>query len=428
MKTVAVLGGGFAGLSAAYYARKKGFKVAVFEKDSILGGLAQGFEGNNWDWPLERAYHHIFTTDSDILQLATDIGFDDLLTLSPNTSSLYNVDGDYKIHAINSPTDLLRFPYISIPDRLRVGAALALFKYGPFLNAYEKQTAFTLGKAWMGEKGWEAIFGEIFRKKFGKYADDVLAIFMWARIKARTPQLLYVKNGFQHFIDTIGKKLQEDGVTIQKNTIITDIVDKEGMLEVSFVNRSSQRFDYVISTLPSPIISRVGKSILSEKETKGFTKLQYLDAFTLILETKQPILQDVYWLSVCDPSFPALALIQHTNFVEKKHYNTNHLLYVASYLDKNDPFMQMEKQEMIKTFMPYLKKLSVSKIKIVDSYLFKAPFAQPIFSKAFLENKPSFRTSHPQLLIANMDMTYPYDRGTNYAVKVGKDVVQFLNP
>jgi len=30
------------------------------------------------------------------------------------------------------------------------------------------------------------------------------------------------------------------------------------------------------------------------------------------------------------------------------------------------------------------------------------------------------------VFVANMDMTYPYDRGTNYAVKLGKDVSGFV--
>lgn len=41
---------------------------------------------------------------------------------------------------------------------------------------------------------------------------------------------------------------------------------------------------------------------------------------------------------------------------------------------------------------------------------------------------PRLQTSDPGLVIANLDMTYPYDRGTNYAVRLGRqaaaDVVQ----
>jgi len=58
--------------------------------------------------------------------------------------------------------------------------------------------------------------------------------------------------------------------------------------------------------------------------------------------------------------------------------------------------------------------------------MFKAPFAQPIFDKEFVKNKPYFITPVKNFFIANLDMTYPYDRGTNYAVKLGKEVAKFI--
>ncbi len=49
-----------------------------------------------------------------------------------------------------------------------------------------------------------------------------------------------------------------------------------------------------------------------------------------------------------------------------------------------------------------------------------------IFDKEFLKNKPDFETPLKGFYIANLDMTYPYDRGTNYAVALGKKVVELL--
>ncbi|MBI4004926.1 FAD-dependent oxidoreductase, partial [Candidatus Roizmanbacteria bacterium] len=60
---IAILGGGFTGLSAAYYLQKKGHVVTLFEKETVLGGLAAGFRAVNWEWHLERSYHHLFSND-----------------------------------------------------------------------------------------------------------------------------------------------------------------------------------------------------------------------------------------------------------------------------------------------------------------------------------------------------------------------------
>jgi hypothetical protein len=59
--------------------------------------------------------------------------------------------------------------------------------------------------------------------------------------------------------------------------------------------------------------------------------------------------------------------------------------------------------------------------------VFRAPFAQPIFDKNFLKYKPNFFTPAKNFYIANLDMTYPYDRGTNYAVKLGKEINKIIS-
>ena len=88
---IAILGGGITGLTSAYYLAKKGHQVTVIEKEKILGGLASGFKGDNWDWNLERTYHHIFSSDKNILNFAKEIGFDKFYFKSPVTSSLFQI-------------------------------------------------------------------------------------------------------------------------------------------------------------------------------------------------------------------------------------------------------------------------------------------------------------------------------------------------
>jgi protoporphyrinogen oxidase len=65
-------------------------------------------------------------------------------------------------------------------------------------------------------------------------------------------------------------------------------------------------------------------------------------------------------------------------------------------------------------------------LTLINTYTFKAPFAQPIFDKNFVANMPGFETPIENFYNANLDMTYPYDRGTNYAVKLGKQVAEKL--
>lgn len=410
---VAILGGGFTGLTAAYFENKKGNEVVLFEKEDYLGGLASGFKQKEWEWPLERAYHHIFSSDLEIQNLAKETGYEDIFFQTPHTDSYYNG----KAYPLDNPTDLLKFPLLTIIERVRVGVVLAFIKSSPYFSFYEKQTAAEFCIKYMGEKGWNILLGELFRKKFGKYAENILASFVWARFKSRTQSLGYMKGGFQTFVDYLETTNIKRGVTIYKGYTVELIAQTK---KEFFVN--DKKFEKIISTLPTPVLVKLTQGLFPEKYLKNFEKLKFLHAVNLILETKEPILNKTYWLSICDTTVPIMVLVQHTNFIDKKHYGNNQLLYVGNYVERDNNLLKMDRSQALEFFLPHLKKIAESPITIVNSYLFKAPFAQPIFDADFLKNKPDFETPAKNFYIANLDMTYPYDRGTNYAVKLGREV------
>jgi protoporphyrinogen oxidase len=189
----------------------------------------------------------------------------------------------------------------------------------------------------------------------------------------------------------------------------------------------TETYDVVISTLPTSVIGFVTADLFPASYLKQLKSLEYLFAANLILETKQPLLDSTYWLSICVPKMPMMVAVQHTNFMNKENYANNHILYIGNYIEKDSVILKMDLQESIKYFLPHLSRINPAfKVNSDKAYLFKAPFAQPIFDKNFIKNKPDFETPVKNFYMANLDMTYPYDRGTNFAVKLGKDVAAML--
>lgn len=415
---IAIIGGGLVGLSAAHYLSKDAFSIDIFEGASHIGGLASGFKKKNWEWPLEKAYHHIFSNDTEILSLAKQIGYEDFFFQKPLTVSLYFDKNNYRTIPLDTPQDLLLFPFLSFFDRIRAGAVLAFLKFSPFLSVYEKYTSEEFLSKTMGEKGWKVLWEQLFRKKFGKNAGKILTSFIWARITKRTKSLGYPKKSFQSFIDHLANKLKKEGVSIKTNHKIESIQKGERFEIV--VNGKTLEYDIVLSTLSSTLFVEKAKNILPAWYKKKLQKIQYMHAVNIIVESDKPFFPKEYWISVSSAKSPIMAMIQHTNFISTKYYGGKHLLYAANYVDPGDKLF-LEPEEKIKEhYIREIYKITPNKPQMTDSFLFRAPFAQPLYDKVFIENKSDVQTPVKGLFTANLDTTYPYDRGTNYAVLVGK--------
>ena len=305
---------------------------------------------------------------------------------------------------------------------------LAFLKLSPPLLLFESMTAEQLLIRFMGKKNWEVLWQELFRKKFGKYAGNILASFIWARIKKRTAKLGYPEGGFQALVNHLENQLKNSRVNVLTNCEVKNIT-KTG--EKFIVD--NQEFDSVISTLPTPALIEISKDVFPAEYLNQLKKIKYLHSVSLILETEKPILKNIYWLNIVTPNIPIMGLFQQTNFIDKKHYGEKNILYCGWYMAEDDKLWSMNKGEIIEYISSYIKKISNfplpagrQEFLISNSWLFKAKFAQPIFDKEFLKNKPGMITPVKNFFIANLDLTYPYDRGVNYAVKLGKKVAGLL--
>ena len=88
----------------------------------------------------------------------------------------------------------------------------------------------------------------------------------------------------------------------------------------------------------------------------------------------------------------------------------------------------MGNEELFATYEPYLKKINSSfKDNLIGYDVFRAPFAQPIIPLNYSEILPPLDTPIDGLFLATIQQVYPWDRGTNYAVEMGKKVAKLVN-
>ena len=113
--------------------------------------------------------------------------------------------------------------------------------------------------------------------------------------------------------------------------------------------------------------------------------------------------------------------------MDKKYYNNEHLVYLGNYLPNNHPFMNMDKNDLLKIYNPLLTKINKTyKSHLIDTHLFSDPFAQPIIPINYSKIIPPFKTPLENIYLANMQQVYPWDRGTNYAVELGEKVADVI--
>ncbi len=87
---IAIIGAGFGGMAAAYDLRKAGHAVTIFESADYVGGLASGFKEPDWDWYVEKFYHHWFQTDESMLGLIRELGYDDKVIFPRPLTVMYD--------------------------------------------------------------------------------------------------------------------------------------------------------------------------------------------------------------------------------------------------------------------------------------------------------------------------------------------------
>jgi protoporphyrinogen oxidase len=420
---IAIIGAGFTGLSAAYQLAKQGHKVTVFEKDAQPGGLAIGYQEKTWDWTLEKHYHHWFSNDNVVLNLAKEIKHP---VLQPRPITSVYVDG--KIYPFDSPSQILKFPKLSLQDKLRMGFAVAALRYNPFWQPFEKVHAVPVLKKAMGEKAYTMLWEPQLKNKFGQYVDEMSLAWFWARIKKRTPSLAYPEGGFLHFAEHLVKIIKQQGGKVLFNTETTKLTNNTVSYKAPTGNTKSQQFDKIIVTLPSFLFVKLTPD-LPKTYIEKLNRLKGLGATNLVLRLKKPFFSDnTYWLSVCDTTSPIMAIVEHTNFIDKKHYNNEHIVYLGNYLPADHPNFSKTAEEILKLYDPFLRKLNASyKSSVISYQLFKAPFAQPIIPVNYSKLLPPMKTPLKNVILANIEQVYPWDRGTNYAVELGEKAAKLID-
>jgi protoporphyrinogen oxidase len=422
MKKIAIIGAGIGGMAAAYDLARAGHSVSIFESSDHVGGLASGFKEPHWDWWVEKYYHHWFASDRHILGLIDELGWRDQVIFPRPYTVMYYKD---KFYPFDSIPAALMFPGLGWGiDKIRFGLVGLYLRLTNNWRTLENVTVDAWMRKWAGDRVYELMWEPLLIGKFGeRYAQQVNMAWMWARLKARTTRLGTFQGGFQAFADRFAGTLGEMGVEINLSSQVKFIAPHpEGGLILEKFN-GAQHFDQCLATTSPGLLAQLAPD-LPPDYLNGLLELKSLGAVVMILSLKHRLSEEgYYWYNLPKSAgFPFLALVEHTNFISAEHFGGEHIVYVGDYLESDHEYFSLSQEQLLERFLPVLPRFNpkFDPEWINKTWLFRTSYAQPVPLVNHSQNIPTVQTPIPGLFFASMSQVYPWDRGTNFAVEIGR--------
>ena len=435
---IGIIGAGAAGMAAAYTLGKAGHQAVVYEGAPFLGGQASTFDVGGGR--LERGYHHLFTSDTDIVDLIHELG------LGPKLAWIESKVGFFyggRIYDFVTPMDLLKFKPLSLIDRFRLGLVTLYLRRYKDWRKLEPFVASDWIRRRAGRGVYDVVWGPLLRGKFGAHYDKVAMPWFWGKIQTRfasrgkgvkgmqKERLGYPLGSFAEIFETLDTRIRELGGEVHISTPVRSIRVRDGRADGLEVQTSSEGaemldFDAILSTTPSYVFPRLVQGLPQDYLDK-LQRVEYLAAVLVILVLKEPF-SHTYWLNIADRSIPFVGLIEQTNFVDPSMYGGKHILYISNYLGDDSPLFNMPQEELLEEYLPHLKKINprFDRSWIEEWHYHKVAAAQPIIGVNYSQQLPDHRTPISGLYLANTTQVYPEDRGTNYSVRMGKRVAAMM--
>jgi protoporphyrinogen oxidase len=420
---IAVIGAGYGGLSAAYDLALAGHQVVIYEANDRPGGLALGFKEPDWEWSVEAYYHHWFASDEHMLGLIEELGLSEkVLFPRPYTVMLHKG----RWHPFDSITQALIFPGLGWGiNKIRFGLVGLYLRITKNWQSLEKTTVNSWMRKWAGPEVYETMWEPMMKGKFGDHHKNVNMAWMWARIHARTSRLGTYQGGFQAFADDFAEILKTKGVEFRFLSPVSEISQD---LVVSS-HSDEEQFDRVLVTTSPGLLSKMTPALPGSYQA-GLKGLKSMGAIVLTLSVKHQLSKEgYYWFNIPkDQGFPFLAVVEHTNYLSPEFFGGDHIIYCGDYRDPSHRYFKMSEEDILDEFLPALKRINpdFSPDWVKKTWLYRTEYGQPVPELNHSKNIPSIRTPIPGLYFASMSQVYPWDRGTNFAVEIGRRAAKMI--
>ena len=411
--TTVIIGGGLAGLAAAYKLVDRE-EIIIIEKEPELGGMVSSYNINNYY--IEKYYHHIFASDKELITLINELGLSNRLEWLRGTTGYY-FNG--KIYPMNTPFEILKA--LPLLDVLRLAWLVLKTKSIKNTTAFDNITA----KEWIINTAGESIYNNFFepllQSKFGENKEKVSAAWLMGRVKIRSnrgtkgERLGYMRAGFNVLIEALVDNIIEKGGTIRHGEV-SWIEIEDGAVRSVNVNGESIKCNRIISTVSPHILKKIIDTQLLGQEID----IRYQGTACALFGLTENVMDDIYWLNIKE-DVPFGAVIEHTNFIPELYYR-EHLMYVTAYFQNHTNILwDSTDDEVIELYQKGLERLFPEFRKKIKWWRLRRDIdTAPVYEVGYRKKVIPYLTNIKGLYLAGMfsEANYP-ERSMNGSIKAG---------
>jgi protoporphyrinogen oxidase len=399
-KQVAIIGGGPAGLSAAYSLIKEGWNPTIFEASSYVGGMSRSFE--LWGHPVDFGPHRFFSKSPEVLSLWKEILGRDILTIKRKTRIYF--DGKY----IDYPLS-----FTNVCKRLGVFESIrCVLSYLSSRNKDFKTKNINL-QEWLvfnfGKRLYKHFFEEYNKKLWGVSCDHIAADFASQRIrglslpeavksaigmKSRAKRTLsdsfeYPNSGSGLLYNRMALRIMEAGGVIQLDSKINKIehLENENKIVVTAKNGFSKKFDHLISTMPLSSLVNCLKDT-PEEVIEAASNLQYRNTIIAYLKVEADALFDDQWIYVHDYKVNCGRITNFRNWLNSDYKEGEGTILCCEYwCSDNDQLWLSDDDSIIKMASDDIKQTGlIGNSRISNGHVEKVRRSYPMYLKGYKEN------------------------------------------
>jgi protoporphyrinogen oxidase len=406
--SVAIVGGGILGMTAAYRLAQQGVSVSLCERAPDLGGLVGTFDFDGHD--VDRFHHVVLPSDHRVLGLAEELGLGDRWRFRPTKVGFYD---DGRLFSMTSPKEALTFPILKLHERLRLGAFVARCQLTkshdelddiPLLEWVEKHC----GRG-VVEKLWKPLLDSMFD---GNY-DDLPATWLWARTrrmggtrdKQGREQLGWLESGgYQSLIDRLEERIVALGGEVRAGTAVEQIAgDARGATGI-VVDGLYRPFDFVLCTLAPPMARSLLAPALLDRAPEDHCR--YIGVVCLLLRTSRRV-SPYYHLYITDRRIKLTTIVETTHVVDPEAVG-GHLLYVSRYVEPAHEDQQRPLEDIERDYLGYAKTIfpDLRDDEIISRKVQRARVTEPVHLVGGAKRLPDMFPI-PGLALASTAHVYP---------------------